>query len=189
MRKSRMGPVDSGAPNRSRRSAFQGRLLNGNPSGDLTKAPRCGAKTRRNSSCQAPAMRNPQGGTHGARIMGRLDRTPNPGRVGTIPACQVEGRALLRKEEGMAATVPGLHSAISRRTARDPGANSRRSLRPPSSGHGGEESPPARRVSIPDATLQRAPLASIRHVAVYRVHPRFSRSCTRGAHTERCSVD
>ena len=30
MRKSRMDPIDSGAPNRSKRSAFQGRLWNGN---------------------------------------------------------------------------------------------------------------------------------------------------------------
>jgi len=33
-----MDPIDSGVPNRSRRSAFMGRLWNGNPSGDLTKA-------------------------------------------------------------------------------------------------------------------------------------------------------
>ena len=38
MRKSRMDPIDSGVPNRSKRSAFQGRLWKGNPSGDLTKA-------------------------------------------------------------------------------------------------------------------------------------------------------
>ena len=30
---------------------------------------------------------------------GRLNRTSNPGRAGTVPPCQVEGRALLRKEE------------------------------------------------------------------------------------------
>ena len=53
MRKSRMNPIDSGVPNRSKRSAFQGRLWNGNPSDDLTKAPQCGAKTRRGSLCQA----------------------------------------------------------------------------------------------------------------------------------------
>jgi len=61
MRKSRMDPMDCGVPNRSKRSAFQGRLWKGNPSGGLAKGPRWGAKTRRNSSCQAPAMRNPQG--------------------------------------------------------------------------------------------------------------------------------
>jgi len=36
-------------------------------------------------------------------------------------------------------------------------------------------------VSIPEATLERAPLASVRRAAVYRVHPRFSHSCTYGA--------
>ena len=32
-----------------------------------------------------------------------------------------------------------------------------------------------------EATLKRAPLASVRHAAVHRVHPRFSHSCTHGA--------
>ena len=47
-------------------------------------------------------------------------------------------------------------------------------------GPGAEAIPPARRVSIPEATLKRAPLASVRHAAIYRVHPRFSHSCTSG---------
>ena len=72
----------------------------------------------------------------------RLNRTSNPGSAGTVPLCQVEGRALLRKEEGMAATVEAWAK---------------------------------------EATLKRAPLASVRHAAVHRVHPRFSHSCTYGA--------
>jgi hypothetical protein len=36
----------------------RGRLLNGNPSGDFSKAPRCGAKTRSGGACLAPAMRD-----------------------------------------------------------------------------------------------------------------------------------
>src|SRR5438105_539557 len=35
----------------------RGRLLSGNPVGDFTKAPRCGAKNRRGTPCQCPAMR------------------------------------------------------------------------------------------------------------------------------------
>ncbi len=31
---------------------------NGNPAGDFSKAPRCGAKTRRGTECQCPAMPN-----------------------------------------------------------------------------------------------------------------------------------
>jgi hypothetical protein len=34
-----------------------GPLRNGNPRGDPSKAPRCGAKTRRGTACQCPAMR------------------------------------------------------------------------------------------------------------------------------------
>ena len=35
----------------------RGRLKNGAAGGDLTAAPRCGARTRRGTACQAPAMR------------------------------------------------------------------------------------------------------------------------------------
>lgn len=34
-----------------------GRLKHGNPSGDFNSAPRCGARTRRGTACQCPAMR------------------------------------------------------------------------------------------------------------------------------------
>ena len=46
-------PHNSTAPKR-------GRLKNGNPSGDVMKAPRCGARNRAGNSCQAPAMRGKQ---------------------------------------------------------------------------------------------------------------------------------
>ena len=36
--------------------AERGQLKNGNPSGDPSKAPRCGAKTRNGAACNAPAM-------------------------------------------------------------------------------------------------------------------------------------
>jgi hypothetical protein len=38
--------------------ARRDQLKNGNPSGDFTKAPRCGARTRRQTACQCPAVRN-----------------------------------------------------------------------------------------------------------------------------------
>jgi hypothetical protein len=34
-----------------------GRLKHGNPSGDFNSAPRCGARTRRGTACQCPAIR------------------------------------------------------------------------------------------------------------------------------------
>jgi hypothetical protein len=40
----------------------RGRLKNGNPGGDLSQAVRCGAKTRKGTPCQAPAMVNPKTG-------------------------------------------------------------------------------------------------------------------------------
>ncbi len=43
----------------------RGRLKNGNPTGDFTKAPRCGAKTRKGTPCQAPAMANGRCRMHG----------------------------------------------------------------------------------------------------------------------------
>jgi hypothetical protein len=33
-------------------------LNNNNPAGDLSSAPRCGAKTRQGKGCRGPAMRN-----------------------------------------------------------------------------------------------------------------------------------
>jgi hypothetical protein len=52
-----MNPMESGmiGPESSKR---RGRLRNGNPSGDFMVAPRCGARTRRGTLCQCPAMRN-----------------------------------------------------------------------------------------------------------------------------------
>jgi hypothetical protein len=47
-----------------------GRLKFGNPSGDFTKAPRCGAKTRRGTSCQCPAMKNGRCRLHGGLSTG-----------------------------------------------------------------------------------------------------------------------
>jgi hypothetical protein len=47
-----------------------GWLKNGNPPGDFTKAPRCGAKTRRGTPCQCPSMRNGRCKLHGGRSTG-----------------------------------------------------------------------------------------------------------------------
>lgn len=52
----------------------RGKLKNGNPPGDLSKAHRCGAKTRRGSACLAPAMPNGRCRLHGGRSTG--PRTP-----------------------------------------------------------------------------------------------------------------
>lgn len=47
-----------------------GRLKNGNPSGDLARTPRCGAKTRRGTPCLCPAMRNGRCRLHGGLSTG-----------------------------------------------------------------------------------------------------------------------
>ncbi len=52
----------------------RGWLKNGNPPGDPSKAPRCGAKTRRGTPCQAPAMPNGRCRMHGGASTG--PRTP-----------------------------------------------------------------------------------------------------------------
>ena len=52
----------------------RGWLKNGNPPGDFTKAARCGAKTRRKTACQAPAMPNGRCRMHGGMSTG--PRTP-----------------------------------------------------------------------------------------------------------------
>ena len=52
----------------------RGKLKNRNPSGDFTKAPRCGAKTRKGTPCQCPAMANGRCRLHGGLSTG--PRTP-----------------------------------------------------------------------------------------------------------------
>jgi hypothetical protein len=47
-----------------------GRLKHGNPSGDFAKATRCGAKTRRGTPCQCPAMPNGRCRLHGGLSTG-----------------------------------------------------------------------------------------------------------------------
>jgi len=48
----------------------RGRLKNGNPPGDFTKAPRCGAKNRRGAPCQCPARANGRCRLHGGLSTG-----------------------------------------------------------------------------------------------------------------------
>jgi hypothetical protein len=48
----------------------RGWLKNGNPGGDLTKAARCEAKTRRGVPCQCPAMSNGRCRLHGGKSTG-----------------------------------------------------------------------------------------------------------------------
>lgn len=50
----------------------RGMLRNGNPAGDPTTAPRCGARTRRGTRCLAPAMR----GRRRCRLHGGLSSGP-----------------------------------------------------------------------------------------------------------------
>ncbi|MGO9575278.1 MAG: HGGxSTG domain-containing protein [Terriglobales bacterium] len=61
-------------PNEQRPSLQRGWLKNGNPRGDPNSAPRCGAKTRRGTACQAPAMANGRCRMHGGASTG--PRTP-----------------------------------------------------------------------------------------------------------------
>src|SRR5205085_622261 len=48
----------------------RGRLKNGNPPGDFSTAPRCGAKTRRRTRCYCPAMPNGRCRLHGGLSTG-----------------------------------------------------------------------------------------------------------------------
>ena len=52
------------------RGRRRGWLKHGNPPGDFLMAPRCGAKTRRGTACQGPAMRNGRCRMHGGLSTG-----------------------------------------------------------------------------------------------------------------------
>jgi hypothetical protein len=54
--------------------ARRGWLKNGNPPGDFSLAPRCGAMTRRRTACQAPAMKNGRCRMHGGTSSGPKTR-------------------------------------------------------------------------------------------------------------------
>src|SRR5437016_2638814 len=54
----------------SPQQTLRGRLKNGNRPGDFSKAPRCGAKTRRGTTCQCPAMANGRCRLHGGLSTG-----------------------------------------------------------------------------------------------------------------------
>lgn len=45
-------------------------LRNGNPQGNPNNAPRCGAKTRKGTTCRAPAMANGRCRMHGGKSTG-----------------------------------------------------------------------------------------------------------------------
>src|SRR5689334_3895121 len=47
-----------------REAGGPGRLRHGNPTGNPSTSPRCGAKTRRGRKCRAPAMRNRRSGQY-----------------------------------------------------------------------------------------------------------------------------
>ncbi len=57
--------------NRKKKPIF---LKNGNPQGNPMNAPRCGAKTRKGTPCEAPAMANGRCRMHGGKSTG--PRTP-----------------------------------------------------------------------------------------------------------------
>jgi hypothetical protein len=48
----------------------RGRLKHGNPPGEPSKSPRCGARTRRQTACQGPAMKNGRCRMHGGKSTG-----------------------------------------------------------------------------------------------------------------------
>src|SRR5215470_14627569 len=77
----------------------RGRLRNGNLGGDFTSSPRCGARTRRGTTCQAPAMKS--------RKTGKYTRCRRHGGASTGPRT-AEGRARCgrgRLEAGRASTA------------------------------------------------------------------------------------
>lgn len=55
----------------------RGWLKNNNPPGDLSKTPRCGARTRKNTACQAPAMANGRCRMHGGKATGAPKENKN----------------------------------------------------------------------------------------------------------------
>ena len=100
-----MGEIDEkvvGRPHDRRR----GWLKNGNRPGDFTKTPRCGARNRRGTPCQCPAMRNGRCRLHGGLSTGprtpegierlRVTRTKHGFNSTRMVAIRASGRARLK---------------------------------------------------------------------------------------------
>jgi len=84
-------------------AAGLGQLHNGNPAGDFTRAPRCGARTRTGSACRQPAMPNGRCRLHGGHSTGPR----------TAAGLAAAGRARLRHGADTAERI-ALRAAASR---------------------------------------------------------------------------
>jgi len=73
----------------------RGSLKNNNPPGNFSKAPRCGAKTRKGSPCQAPAMANGRCRMHGGKATGAPKRNQNAFKHGHYTADSLAMRKYL----------------------------------------------------------------------------------------------
>jgi len=69
-----MKSMDADATPRNDHDPKRGWLRHGNPPGDLSTVPQCGAKNRRQTSCRAPAMKNGRCKFHGG--LSTSTRTP-----------------------------------------------------------------------------------------------------------------
>ena len=74
----------------------------------LHQAPRCGAKTRQGSSCQAPAMRNGRCRMHGGKSTGAPKGNQNAFKHGRYVADAIEGR---REISGLLRAMKALTNA------------------------------------------------------------------------------
>ena len=74
-----------------------GWLKNNNPPGDFNKAPRCGAKTRKSTPCQAPAMANGRCRLHGGLSTGAPLKNQNAFKHGMHTREEIEKKKFLRQ--------------------------------------------------------------------------------------------
>jgi len=100
----------------------RGWLKNDNSPGDFMKAPRCGAKTRRGTPCQAPAMKNGRCRLHGGKSTGpktpegieriRLAHIKHGEYTKEAIASRKEFNALLREFKGTMNEINDSHKKI-----------------------------------------------------------------------------
>jgi len=76
--------------------AKRGKLNNGNQPGDYFKASRCGAKTRKGTSCKAPAMENGRCRLHGGKSTGAPIGNQHARRHGQYCTSAIQNRRELR---------------------------------------------------------------------------------------------
>jgi hypothetical protein len=99
------------------RIVSRGRLLNGNPGGDLSKSPRCGAKAKSTGlPCRAPGVKRPDGSYTRCRLHGARGGPKTPEGIQRIAEARTQhgyySEAAIAERRSIRALVTEMRAAV-----------------------------------------------------------------------------